>query len=186
MSQKLKKYSGYLIKEMIPVILGILIALYINNWNENRKDTRYINHILTSINNDLAETKTSIDSNFSDQQSILDTLDFYMEDDQISIADIGMKVNGFQLPIIRLNTWKAISNSKIELIDYEKVVVLSQLEEINEALKMKTQYLLNFVYTNLDSSEKSKKLTLHLLLKDIQSNINDIEGGIIEYEKTVH
>lgn len=31
---KMKKYLKFLVKEIVPVIMGILIALIINNWNE--------------------------------------------------------------------------------------------------------------------------------------------------------
>jgi hypothetical protein len=31
-------YLKYFTKEIIPVIIGILIALFINNWNEERKE----------------------------------------------------------------------------------------------------------------------------------------------------
>jgi hypothetical protein len=36
---KTSKYFKYAIGEIILVVIGILIALSINNWNENRKAT---------------------------------------------------------------------------------------------------------------------------------------------------
>ena len=35
---KTSKYFKYAIGEVVLVVIGILIALQINNWNENRKD----------------------------------------------------------------------------------------------------------------------------------------------------
>ena len=40
---KLSKYLIYAIGEVILVVIGILIALQINNWNEERKDTSELN-----------------------------------------------------------------------------------------------------------------------------------------------
>ena len=37
MENKTGKYFKYAIGEIVLVVLGILIALQINNWNENRK-----------------------------------------------------------------------------------------------------------------------------------------------------
>jgi len=37
---KTGKYLKYAIGEIVLVVIGILIALQINNWNENRKDAR--------------------------------------------------------------------------------------------------------------------------------------------------
>ncbi|WP_445385788.1 DUF6090 family protein [Robiginitalea sp. IMCC44478] len=50
---KTVKYFKYAIGEIILVVIGILIALQINNWNENRKDNFVELKILQSLNNDL-------------------------------------------------------------------------------------------------------------------------------------
>ena len=47
------KYSRYAIGEIALVVIGILIALQINNWNENRKRTQTISNIYSVIKNDL-------------------------------------------------------------------------------------------------------------------------------------
>ena len=54
---KTGKYLKYAIGEIVLVVIGILIALSINNWNENRKsnlkETQILNEIANSINSDL-------------------------------------------------------------------------------------------------------------------------------------
>lgn len=50
---KTSKYLKYAIGEIILVVLGILIALQINNWNENRKDRILEKEYLTRIKSDL-------------------------------------------------------------------------------------------------------------------------------------
>jgi len=56
MENKSGKYLKYAIGEIVLVVIGILIALQINNWNENRKDQlRLKNHyleLLNELNND--------------------------------------------------------------------------------------------------------------------------------------
>ncbi len=47
------KYFIYAIGEIILVVIGILIALQINNWNEERKQQKTINSIYSIIKNDL-------------------------------------------------------------------------------------------------------------------------------------
>ena len=53
---KTGKYLKYAIGEIILVVIGILIALQINNWNENRKDNiieeQILNEILISLKSD--------------------------------------------------------------------------------------------------------------------------------------
>lgn len=49
---KFSKYFIYAIGEIILVVIGILIALQINNWNENRKDNIKETAILKELNKD--------------------------------------------------------------------------------------------------------------------------------------
>jgi sensor domain CHASE-containing protein len=54
---KTGKYFKYAIGEIALVVIGILIALYINNWNENRIEkkevTNYIKQIKTELKSDI-------------------------------------------------------------------------------------------------------------------------------------
>jgi hypothetical protein len=50
---KTGKYLKYAVGEILLVVIGILIALQINNWNENRKNRVIEKNILTSIKLDL-------------------------------------------------------------------------------------------------------------------------------------
>lgn len=163
----MKKYIKSFMKEIVPVVIGILIALYINNWNENRRDKNYINHISSSIDKELTETNKDILDNISAQRSFIDTLDFYLENDKISLLDITMKAEGINIPSIKLNSWKAISNSKIELMEYDKVSTLANVEEQNEILKMKTEKLADFLYSNTKETGKDKKEFMKLMMLDI-------------------
>ena len=49
---KLGKYVSYAIGEVILVVIGILIAVNINNWNEQRKETQKLNRILAIIHDE--------------------------------------------------------------------------------------------------------------------------------------
>ena len=50
---KTGKYFKYAIGEIILVVIGILIALGINNWNQNRKTEEQIKQFLISLKSDL-------------------------------------------------------------------------------------------------------------------------------------
>jgi hypothetical protein len=52
-NNKTAKYLTYAIGEIILVVIGILIALQINNWNEDRKNSIKEKQFLTSFKNDL-------------------------------------------------------------------------------------------------------------------------------------
>ncbi|MFC3877207.1 DUF6090 family protein [Winogradskyella maritima] len=55
-----KKYLLYAIGEIILVVIGILIALQINNWNENKKTQRNVDTFLSSLESDLNNDLSTI------------------------------------------------------------------------------------------------------------------------------
>ena len=68
MENKTSKYFKYAIGEIVLVVIGILIALQINNWNENRKLNNNEKIILTDLVEDL-----KIDYNaFTEDKKMLD------------------------------------------------------------------------------------------------------------------
>ena len=174
----MKKYIKAFIKEIVPIIVGILIAMYITNWNENRKDKNYINQIFLSINKELLETNEDIIDKISIQKSFLDTLDFYLENNKISLLDITIKAKGIYIPTIKLNSWKAISSSRIELVEYDKVSALANIEEQKERLKMKTEKLENFFYLNTNETGKEKKEFMKIIMLDIIGTEIPLQKGI--------
>jgi hypothetical protein len=58
---KFIKYFRYVIGEIVLVVIGILIALQINNWNEERKEyskiKKYANSLIIDLQSDIIETK---------------------------------------------------------------------------------------------------------------------------------
>jgi hypothetical protein len=58
---KTGKYLKYAIGEIILVVIGILIALSINNWNEKRKEEKEIRNIFARIVQDLNQSVTEIE-----------------------------------------------------------------------------------------------------------------------------
>ena len=62
MENKTSKYLKYAIGEIVLVVIGILIALQINNWNENRKANAIGKQYLKGIKEDLQKDLKNIDS----------------------------------------------------------------------------------------------------------------------------
>jgi len=64
-----QKYLLYAIGEILLVVIGILIALQVNNWNENRKERdleqRYLQRLVIDLEKDIANLDNSINSNIS-------------------------------------------------------------------------------------------------------------------------
>ncbi len=163
------KQAKQLLREIIPVIFGILIALVINNWNEDRKDKKYLDQIFTSITSELEESKIELEESVPKQQMLIDSLGRYLNDKTVSIFGIITKADGIQGPTIKNNAWKAIAGSKIELVDFEKISSLSDIDDSKEGLRIKLEKLLDFLVDNLKSTDQDKKEVFMLLSQEILS-----------------
>ena len=54
---KTGKYLKYAIGEIVLVVIGILLALQVNIWNEERKDVREVNIIKSNLSNDFIQNR---------------------------------------------------------------------------------------------------------------------------------
>ncbi|MEL4456485.1 DUF6090 family protein [Lutimonas vermicola] len=69
------RYFKYAIGEIVLVVIGILIALQINNWNESRKQKQNLKVVYNIIINDLEKDYIEIDSilfNLKKREGVLD------------------------------------------------------------------------------------------------------------------
>tara|TARA_B110000008_G_C16609995_1_gene420054 strand:- start:40 stop:582 length:543 start_codon:yes stop_codon:yes gene_type:complete len=179
----MKKIIKSFLKEIVPIILGILIAMYINNWNENTKDKKYINQILSSINKELKETNEDIKKELSFQKTLIDSLNFYKNDDKISIFDVMIKADGIHMPSIKISSWQAISRSRIELMKYDRISALASIEEQKELLESKTEHLINFLYPNIKETGIDNKELIILMMQDIIATERGLQEKIKEIVK---
>jgi len=69
---KFSKYSRYAIGEIVLVVLGILIALQINNWNEDRKESISELNFLANIQGDLKADIKYYDQRLAEDQKTTD------------------------------------------------------------------------------------------------------------------
>tara|TARA_R110002050_G_scaffold109796_3_gene221137 strand:- start:8942 stop:9481 length:540 start_codon:yes stop_codon:yes gene_type:complete len=178
----MKKVSQ-LIKEIIPIIIGILIALFINNWNENRKDKKYLNKIFSAIENELEESSIDIIKVIPKQLACVDTLEVYMNNEKVTLYEIMMRANGIQMPIIKTNSWNAIANSKIELIEYEKLSALSDIEEGKENLTKRIEKQMEYIFQNFEKTDKNKKIIVKMMILDIVGAEKELQSKIDELIK---
>ncbi|WP_206186873.1 DUF6090 family protein [Winogradskyella aurantia] len=68
---KSTKYFKYAIGEIILVVIGILIALQINNWNEQRKNHNTEKELLFALQMDFVETKKRLKETIKLQNTVI-------------------------------------------------------------------------------------------------------------------
>ena len=68
------KYFKYAIGEILLVVVGILIALQINNWNENKKDIEKEQQILLSLREEFKQNIKELNFDHKINQSYVQPL----------------------------------------------------------------------------------------------------------------
>jgi hypothetical protein len=132
------KYLKYAIGEIVLVVIGILIALQINNWNENEKKRLSWKTYTKSLINDLKQDTTTL--NMVTKFIIADSLaiekmgarlssDKVTIDTLIKIVRYELKVNSKAYRPPNNKTFLAMqANGTIELFDNETYTLLLQLQ----------------------------------------------------------
>lgn len=134
------KYSRYAIGEIVLVVVGILIALYINNWNEERKGIDEMEYYLNEVLNELKKDKVYLEAQISRNDSVLVKYSNYREkfNDSTGIWEIiPLQIQALSPSIILIfpssTTIELVAS--IELIDPKLKRELLVLKNEQERLK---------------------------------------------------
>jgi hypothetical protein len=134
---KTGKYLKYAIGEIILVVIGILIALSINNWNESRKQSTSEKEFITSIKNDLKQDKAFIlliveilEPKIEANKTLnSDLLNLY-KNDRKSLDSI------FQIYFKSQRTFYPISGSYESAVSGNQITVFRNKELIQKVIKL--------------------------------------------------
>jgi len=141
LENKTGKYFKYAIGEIILVVIGILIALGINNWNEegklNNKRQQYYNQLISDINKDIDITNNTIAQFKTHNQQYLDNLNNYTNKD-ITLSELlnnyrQIKLKAYQIRFNSSTMTSLISSGDIELLEPKlrnKLIDLGRLQEL--------------------------------------------------------
>lgn len=127
---KVSKYLLYAIGEIILVVIGILIALQINNWNEHRKDVFEEAVILTNLIEDLKADITGYKESISwlkSRQANVDSLLMFLNNPELPVNDAQLThwliTSGYILdytPVYPTYT-EIMGSGKLSLIESEEI-----------------------------------------------------------------
>jgi hypothetical protein len=115
---KTGKYLKYAIGEIILVVIGILIALSINNWNEDRKSEikkqDYYVQLLDDLNNDILSAQNTIEE-FSNHQKKYSAYTSSYNNEGLTPVKAYEEISKLSLisnpPIFNSNTIESLQNS---------------------------------------------------------------------------
>ncbi len=141
---KISKYLIYAIGEIVLVVIGILIALQVNNWNENRKLEKKEIGIATELHQELNENIASVKSQLelwqNRDQNILKVSEL-IASKQVTITN--REFDSLMFYVIAFNNFK-LKRSKFDRI------IASESFEFKQSKSIITEMLiLNDAYNTL-------------------------------------
>jgi len=182
MENKTGKYFKYAIGEIILVVIGILIALQINNWNESRKLEQVELTVLKELKNDLLFSYAELDTINKYNQSYLDhykLIKTFIDEDRKYDIVLDSAFNTLDIwedPYLYTMTYESLINKGIDLIK-------------NDSLK---RHIVNVYDFNINGKIKntrdwqwsiSQNTTQKYMVKYIRRDINEDLARPTDFEK---
>nr|WP_321224455.1 DUF6090 family protein [uncultured Psychroserpens sp.] len=106
---KATKYFKYAIGEIVLVVIGILIALQINNWNENRKKNLFESEIIALIDNNLVQDSISLSIELKKAKLAVESTDLLLN--QVKQGNYNDSLNYMMGKIINFQRFKSQSSA---------------------------------------------------------------------------
>ena len=121
------KYFRYAFGEIVLVMIGILLALQVNNWNEARKDQRELKNILQSIVGDMKEDVKEVNwasESFKEENERIKSFLNHNDYSGFTRDSLEQSLETFYVdPNYRMNSFQRLMDSGItEYGKYEEVV----------------------------------------------------------------
>ena len=120
--RKMGKYFKYAIGETILVVIGILIALQINNWNENRKtnvkEETHLKSLKSELESSLEELRTDYERIVSFKKSTLNVYKYIQEKPTLVDSMYFDFYNSIQFSLFfpKTSTYETFKSGNLELI----------------------------------------------------------------------
>jgi len=198
MENKTSKYFKYAIGEIILVMIGILLALQVNNWNENRKKETLKNEYKIALINDFTKDTIQINTRLLRNNLRIERINLLgdsLGNGHFNTLESYYKLYNNELAGSRLtNVYNTnsfnllISSGKIDLFDKDlrkELMELNRLQTFEKTVQDANKGLLLSYNQNLGSkypkfgSPLSKNKTYQLLWKNVK--VNDLPRDILNY-----
>lgn len=165
---KISKYLVYAIGEIVLVVIGIMIALSINNWNETRKDSIAENDFYCKLLEDFELDRQNIDRLYSESN-------YKIEISKTLLLELPQKNKSKSYLIdtyIQALRTNAFSPSKVAILDITSSGKLSLIK--NESIK---QNLIRY-YAELDNLLYQLEINRGIIMEKVFSYDDNIAVGL--------
>ena len=178
---KFSKYLIYAIGEIVLVVIGILIALQINNWNElqklNEKEISVAKELYIELNENLISVKNQLELWENRDEKILEVISL-TESKNVTLTN--REFDSILIYVI------AFSNLKLKQSKFQRIISLENFEFKKSPPLITEMLSLNDMYTTLMDYYRQNDENYHQILQPYLIDNYSIENfdNIITGKKT--
>ncbi len=176
--------------ELVAVIAGILIALFVSNLQERKHDKELLEGTLSSLVKEFDKNIANIRSKQLRIERFRDTLKFYDQNMSLSISDLTLKSPGLTAVELYTTNWQtSLSTNSLRLLDFETVTKLSQIDakhkEMNDQALMLTNMIFNTAVFRTGKEGMEHRKILGWWIDAYLGNINELEELYNQFDTMV-
>ena len=171
-SMETGKYFRYAVGEIVLVVIGILIALQVNNWNEYRKEKVEEKKILLSLHNEISNNLESLQVVIEEKNKIIDVNQYIIDNAGKNGEWKSMKPLDSLMNYISLSGWIFVPQNGVlnEIINSGKLLLIE-----NDLIKNEIASLPQLLSLMIEE-DRQYRLDLHqYFLPFLSKNYNLIE-----------
>ena len=204
---KFSKYLIYAIGEIILVVIGILIALSINNWNNNniivKEEENLLKDMIIDLNQNIVVTNKvlKIHNNLLNKNISLRKALLKKTIDKDSLSNLIRILNGSATPTFSASTYKTLSQTGLNIIQNDNLRKLilryyevhlpyvnekSNLDPKNQFQALLKPYFNKYFKIEFDSNDSIKRTTNNSAeMFNDNKFINELHTTILKRERLI-
>ena len=166
-----------ILKELIIVVLGVFIALLINNIIQEKKNQRFVEKSIELIKIEQNENLEHLQKTIESHDKFILILKEEINNTEITFGEVVQKAKGFSVPSISITAWDKLLSNHLELVDYEDIKSLNRIEKQVLFLEDIKSRLGEIAYEKANKKDSESKGLILSLIQDLRrAEVNLIEN----------
>lgn len=156
----------YFIQEVAIVVIGVLIAVSIGKYKENTENEAYVEATLLAIENEIKISQSDVDTVLNKHLALFEKLEEGAFNEEQTLGEFIASSGGFQVASVKNVSLRFFISNKAELLEFEMISQLLDIEFMSDLLKTKVSRLSDFAYDNINDRSQEVKIKFAYLLSD--------------------
>lgn len=132
-SKRIWLYFKKFCLDMLPVIAGVVIGMFVNSYTEEQKNENMLENTLQALSSEFTENGHELRKKLPRHVRIIDSLTYYRDNEQFTLYDVLLKAGGLSTSKISTTNWRAaLNNYSFQLINFPTIKLLSAIENLHE------------------------------------------------------